>query len=394
MATSERLAQLGLGQTLTQPNRGIGHATLLLRVAAATTLSYLFALSVSPSDLPVFAPITTMLVMQSSLFATVGMAVQRVIGTGVGVVIASLWVNLATLVMPDLVVFSVGIFLGLFLARQMPLGLSGQLQVSLAMVFVLALGPQAWEQDLWRVIETLVGGFIGIALLFLFPSRPRLGPAEQAMDGWATDLGTHLALIAAELDHGQVPAGHRHGFVANSEGLRETGIAAGARFTEALESVRFNPRARRVGAAVDLIDGRRRWLTSLTVQTRAMTGQIDRLYDRSGLPPALPVTVLTTLLRECAELMQAASAQPRDEVSAQRYLGQIDAQLHEAVLTVSAGRDDVYDVLDSMTILGRLQVLSRTMFGGPESLSRGDLSDAEAAAGVTAVQDAGQSAAG
>ena len=86
-------ADLGLTEALQARTRGFGSFTMLLRVAIATTASYLVAVRFSQSVLPIFAPATTLLVVQSSAFSTLGMLAQRVLGTGLGVAAATVYVS-------------------------------------------------------------------------------------------------------------------------------------------------------------------------------------------------------------------------------------------------------------------------------------------------------------
>ena len=96
---------------------------LVLRLAIAVTVSWLIALAVSQSALGIFAPITTLLVVQSSPWSTLGLSLQRILGTGIGVLSASLWVNLVGLTPWS---FFLGVLAALLVARLVPWSISGQ----------------------------------------------------------------------------------------------------------------------------------------------------------------------------------------------------------------------------------------------------------------------------
>ena len=120
---------------------GARHA---VRIAIAVTVSWVVAAAVSQSEFALFAPITTLLVVQSSPWTTLGVSVQRILGTGLGVLVASVYVNLVGLTWWS---FLIGVLAALLVARLLPWSIGGQLQIPVAVVFVLALGPGSVQQD-------------------------------------------------------------------------------------------------------------------------------------------------------------------------------------------------------------------------------------------------------
>ena len=137
-----------LSAALNARSRGIDSLGLVLRISVATTVSYLMAQRVSGSLLPIFAPMTTLFVVQSSPFSTLGMTAQRVLGTGLGVAVATVYVTFVPVTWWSVFLALVA---SLLLARALPVGIVGQLQIPVATVFVLALGPGDLAVDLWRL---------------------------------------------------------------------------------------------------------------------------------------------------------------------------------------------------------------------------------------------------
>ena len=70
----------GLAEVLQQRHSGLGSPMLVFRLAIAVTVSWLIALAFSRSPLAIFAPITTLLVVQSSPWSTLGLSLQRILG--------------------------------------------------------------------------------------------------------------------------------------------------------------------------------------------------------------------------------------------------------------------------------------------------------------------------
>jgi len=83
------LPDIGLADVMRQRPAGIGSIAHAVRIALAVTVSWLVAGWLSRSALALFAPVTTLLVVQSSPWTTLGVSIQRTLGTGVGVLLAS-----------------------------------------------------------------------------------------------------------------------------------------------------------------------------------------------------------------------------------------------------------------------------------------------------------------
>jgi hypothetical protein len=368
MATEETPTRLGLVSTLRASSAGLGDWRLMVRAAIATTLAVVFGEAISPSATPVMAALSALLVVQSSAFATVGMTIQRIIGTTVGVLAASLYVNLLG---DSLLVYAGGVLLALMLAAVMPIAESARSQVIISMLVVLTLGAGEWVEGIGRVIDTMVGGFIGMAFVLLYPPKPNLRPARKAFAEWYEAVAVQLEDMARGIGRGPVPRGERHAFVGNSFQLRELDVSSRESFVEAVESVQFNPRAhRRVTEQLDLLERDLRWITSVTVQVRALSGEVDRIYDRTGgVPPALAPEQLSPILLALARLLRAEVYPGAERSAIERRARRVQGMIGEATGFVTYGRRDIAEVLQSLTLLGRIDSLARTIHGGPGRLA-------------------------
>jgi len=72
-----------------------GTRLTVFKIALACSLSYAIAQVVVGHSYAVFAPILALLTVQSSLYGTLVQGLQKVTGNILGVVLATLWVNLA-----------------------------------------------------------------------------------------------------------------------------------------------------------------------------------------------------------------------------------------------------------------------------------------------------------
>jgi hypothetical protein len=358
----DRSSELGIQAALTSRMRPIVSVSLMLRVAIATTLSYLLAQRLSASTLPIFAPMTTLFVVQSSPFSTLGVTAQRVLGTGLGVAAATLYVTWVPVTWWSVFL---AIFAALLVARSLPVGLAGQLQIPVAVVFVLALGPGDLSVDLWRVLDVALGAAVGVAAVFILPPRPQLDEARTELTSYTAGLTGLLREMASEAGTHPVPLHDdtRHAFVKTSRALRTRAGTVREAVGHAVESARLNPRARAVGDQLDQLDSRLLWLTRIAIHTRSLAGAVDRVYDRPGLAPALPRTTLSSLLTELAALVDSVARDGVDEDS-HAISDRMTDDIRMAV-ELTSGSGDLVEALGSLSLLGRIEQLRETAAAGP-----------------------------
>jgi hypothetical protein len=362
MASTARGSAGTLSAALNTRSRGIDSLGLVLRISVATTVSYLVAQRVSGSLLPIFAPMTTLFVVQSSPFSTLGMTAQRVLGTGLGVAVATVYVTFVPVTWWSVFLALVA---SLLLARALPVGIVGQLQIPVATVFVLALGPGDLAVDLWRVFDVALGALVGAVAVFVFPPRPRLEQARTALATYVAELTGFLREMASEpASHpAPLPTDVRHAFIGTSRHLRTTAGQTRDAVGHALESARLNVRARGVEAQLDNLERELHWLTRIAIQSRGLSGAIDRLYDRAGVVPALPAHVLASLMSSLADLVVVVS---RDGVAEDAHaVSDAMAEDVRAAVELTAGSGDVVEALGSLALLGRIEQLREIAVAGP-----------------------------
>ena len=297
------LPDLELGDVLRQRPMGLGSLRHVIRVAIAVTVSFVIATLVSKSTLGLFAPITTLLVVQSSPWTTLGVSIQRILGTGIGVLVASVWVNLLGLTWWS---FLVGVLISLLVARALPWSIGGQMQIPVAVIFVLAIGPGSLTADLWRVVDVVIGGVVGLLAVFIYPPRPRPERFEEALGAYRDGIVKTLRDVSEESGTyaDPLPDGVRHQYIAASRGLRPLADAARAELVRLVESAHLNLRSRGVEVQFDGQAARLRRLTGIGIQVRGIVGAASRLYDRQGPAPLLSVDDLRMLVAAEVELME------------------------------------------------------------------------------------------
>jgi uncharacterized membrane protein YgaE (UPF0421/DUF939 family) len=115
-----------------------------------------------------WAPITTLVVMQSTLGAAWTISKQRLAGTAIGAALGAL---LATYFGPNAVVFGLGIFLSgvICIFLRLERNAFRYTGITLAIIFLVARTQAAWIIAVHRFIEIAIGIAVGLALTALFP---------------------------------------------------------------------------------------------------------------------------------------------------------------------------------------------------------------------------------
>jgi uncharacterized membrane protein YccC len=319
----------------------------------------LVALWLSKSTLGIFAPITTLIVVQASPWSTLGVSLQRILGTGIGVLVASVWVNLAGLTWWS---FLIGVLAALLVARSLPWSVGGQLQIPVAVIFVLALGPGTMQSDLWRVVDVVLGGVIGLLAVFIYPARPRPERFEAALASYRDGIVSTLLSVAADSAVRSAPLAddELHDYVAASRRLRDLADKARTELVQLVEASHWNLRARGVEGDVEDRAARLRRLTGIGVQVRGIVGAANRLYDREGPAPLLDGDSLREIVDLEFALMAVVLGEGDNPVRGTDRLGaeRVNAELSKLMMSVADGIDrgpaPHPGLLASVSLIGRL----------------------------------------
>ena len=345
-----------IGGVLKVRPAGIGSYKHIARVAIAATIAWLIAINLSASTLGIFAPITTLLVVQASPLSTLGISAQRIAGTGLGVLGASVWVNLLGL---SWWTFGLGLVISLVIARLLPFSVGGQIQIPIAVIFVMAIGPNSMEQDLWRVLDVGIGGVVGIAAVLVWPAKPPIGQLLDTMAKYRDDIYQVLKAIRDESGteaHAQV-----HAYVQQARNLRDGAMTAREQLAHVSQSTHVNVRAGGIRAQVPQLALSLRRLLGFAVQVRGLAGAADALYNRrlpAALTPAQLHELVDSLLTQ-ASVAMGAQGQP---IVLAGDAGPIETavvgiKIRGLASNVVSEFGDVSTVLESIALLGRFDYL-------------------------------------
>jgi uncharacterized membrane protein YgaE (UPF0421/DUF939 family) len=224
-------------------------AVYIVRLTVTAVFAYMLALQL-PGGSPrsVLAPLTALLVVQATLFHTIGSAIRRVAAVTAGV--------LAAVAVAAYVPFSWWV-LGLLIAGTMALGMVLRLREEILEVPISAMlifSVDSHSAATGRITETLVGAAAGLAAgLVLAPLRVQ--PAMEAVG----DLSRQMADLLGQMADGlaEAPDPRRAAeWLDRTRALRGEIERVDDALAQAEESVRLNPRRLRFGdPAAGLRDG-------------------------------------------------------------------------------------------------------------------------------------------
>lgn len=282
----------------------------VLKSAVATIAAWLIAGWLVQGQLPVFAAIAALLVVQPSVNQSLGKAVERSIGVIMGVLIATgislvlgqnTWIILLAVVVAMLVAW----------ALKMTPGTSNQ--VAISALLVLALGASSPEYAFDRVLETLIGAAIGIVVNALIVPPVAIAPARGEVALLGGELAASVDRLADALEHPRSPA-QLETLMIEARLLRPMRDASDAAIESGEESLTLNPR--RSAHREELVQLREllEKLSPIVTQVIGMTRAFADHYDES-LHDEPTVRAIAEQLRRVAHDVRLAArvAEPEPE---------------------------------------------------------------------------------
>ena len=289
--------QLTLVRRRAQPS-----AVYIARLTVTAVSAYLLAQQL-PGGSPrsVLAPLTALLVVQATLFNTIGTAIRRVAAVTAGV--------LAAVAVAAYVPFSWWV-LGLLVAGTLALGIVLRLreeilEVPISAMLIFSVGSQAAAST--RIIETLVGAAAGLAAGLLF-APIRVQPAKEAVGELSRQMADLLSQMAEGLAEAPDPKRAAE-WLDRTRALRGEIERVDDALGEAEQSVRLNPRRLRVGDPAaglrDGVDTLERAATDIRVLARSVADSARIDNEHSPVKEAETRARLAAMLTELSAAVRA-----------------------------------------------------------------------------------------
>jgi uncharacterized membrane protein YccC len=152
--------------------------THAIRTAIAATASLIIARLVQMPE-AYWAAIATLVVMQSTLGATLTLSVERIVATAVGASVGALEANYFG---ANLAAFAIAIFLlGLLsVAFRLEKTAYRYASITLAIVVLIPRSAAPWIVALHRFIEVSAGIIVALAIVALWPEHERISTESTA----------------------------------------------------------------------------------------------------------------------------------------------------------------------------------------------------------------------
>ena len=246
-----------------------------VKTTLAAVLAYLLAVALLGNDVPpLLAPLTALLVAQVTVFRTVTSGVERVGSVVAGVLVAVLLSRVVGLSWWSL---GITIFVSLVIGRVLHLG-DHTLEVPISAMLVLAVTGPARIAALDRVAETLVGAVTGVVVSFMLRPPVYVQPAGDAVGALAAEMAELLTSMGRELTEGW-SSGQAGAWEDRARELDRPLRAARIAVARGDESLRLNPRQRRVREGASSLRAALAALEHAAVQIRGLTLDLADLAD-------------------------------------------------------------------------------------------------------------------
>lgn len=268
------------------------------KVAFASVLAWVVAQILLPNELPIFAAIAALLVVQPSVNQTLGRAIERSVGVIAGVIIATVvaqvfgsaqWIILGSIV--------VAIFIGWALKLTPP----SANQIPISAMLVLALGTTTPGYALERIVETLIGATIGFLVTISIAPPVLLQPAHDSVLALGREIAATLERLAVALEAPMRQADLEE-LLLNARLLRPMQAKAVEAVKQGRESLAFNPRRAKLGTAVEAEAALLDRLSPLVTRALGMTRALRDHYDENLHTEPTVRAISTELTRAAHDL--------------------------------------------------------------------------------------------
>jgi hypothetical protein len=268
-----------------------------IKTTLAAVLAYLLAVWLLGSQPPpLLAPLTALLVAQLTIFETVKSSVERVGSVVAGVLVAVLISKVVGLTWWSL---GITILAALVIGLLLRLG-DHTLEVPISAMLVLAVAGQAGTVAIDRITETLIGAVTGVVVSFMLRPPMYVQPAGDAIGQLAADIAELLTSMGTELTEGWANEQAR-AWEERAHELDRPLRGARIALTRGEDSLRLNPRQRRVRESASSLRAALAALEHSAVQVRGITldlADLAEAVESRGQPEPELLVALGALLVE------------------------------------------------------------------------------------------------
>lgn len=317
----------------------------VVKTSLAVVLAWAIAFLLLGQGLPIFAAIAALLVVQPSVNQSFGRGLERSAGVVMGVALA--YVVGAVLGHDHTWVVLVAVVLALLVAWAVKLTPTSTTQVPISAMLVLSVGVVTPDYAFDRIIETVIGAVVALAINALIVPPVLLGPAHLAVGRLARDLAVALDDLAASLER-PTPRAELDAMLLRARELRDLRAKAAAAVKTAEESLTLNPRAKRQRRVLEADGLLLSTLSNLVHRVVAMTRTLRDNYEDRLVDDAVVAGIADELRRAAHDVRLLVHEREEEASSGQARAADDDLPALTAPLRVLTPDPENWILIGSM----------------------------------------------
>ena len=247
----------------------------VVKSTGAAVLTWFVCLLIFPGQVPIFGAIAALITVQETVNLSFTRAIERIIGVVIGVSVA---LGAAVVFGAQSWLFIVAILVSVTVGWLLRMSSGSTNQIAITALLMIALGGTSVMYGFERIIETLIGAVIGVAINALIVAPIRITPAREAINTLGYQASVALERIADALSAPRDAAWL-------TEMLLNARLLLAQRYNisqikqKAYETLRLNPRSQRYREQLAIDEDLLRRLDPIVNQIAGMTRAVYDNYD-------------------------------------------------------------------------------------------------------------------
>lgn len=247
----------------------------VVKSTAAAVVAWFVCVLIYPEQIPIFGAIAALITVQENVSQSLTRGLERMVGVVIGVTVA---LGAAALFGATSWLFIVAILVAISLGWLLRMSSGSTNQVAITALLMIALGGTSVHYGLERIVETLIGAAIGIAINALIVAPVKITPAREAINTLGYEASIALERVADALSEPRDNAWLTE-MRLNARLLLVQREKISQLKQKAYESLQLNPRGQRYRAQLVQDDELLRKLDPIVNQVVGMTRAIYDNYD-------------------------------------------------------------------------------------------------------------------
>lgn len=250
----------------------------LIQVAkstAAAVSAWFVCVLIYPEQIPIFGAIAALITVQENVSQSLTRGIERMVGVLIGVTVA---LGAAALFGATSWLFIVAILVSIAVGWALRMNSASTNQIAITALLMIALGGTSMVYGVERIIETLIGAVIGVAINALIIAPVKINPAREAINTLGYEASLALERLADSLSEPRSLAWlnemvlHARLLLAQRNNISQLKA-------KAYESLQLNPRGQRYRAQLKQDEQLLHRLDPIVNQIAGMTRAVYDNYD-------------------------------------------------------------------------------------------------------------------